>query len=99
MNSHILSLLLSTVQCSIRVRRTSGRRSRAYYVEGQVVDARADEMGLRVRGGAAVADAQDAVAVEFGGVLAHNVIPHVVSGDADDAACGELDAIGKRQVL
>ena len=67
--------------------------------KGQVVDARADEMGLRVRGGAAITDAHEAVAVEFGGVLLHYRVPHVVSGDADDAACRDLDAIGQRQVL
>ncbi len=62
--------------------------------KGQVVDARADEMGLRILGGAAVADAQEAVAVEFGGVLVHDGVLHVVFADANDAACGKLDAIG-----
>ncbi len=62
--------------------------------KGQVVDSRADEMGPRVRRGAAVADAQDAVAVEFGGVLVHDGVLHVVFADANDAACGKLDAIG-----
>ena len=53
--------------------------SRFTMAKSQVVDTRDDHVGLRVRGVAAVADAQEAVADEFGGILVHDEVPHVVS--------------------
>lgn len=63
--------------------------------EGQVVDARADEVGL-ARGGAVggvAAHAVEAVSVEFGGVVVDGGVPHAVSRDADDAAFGDADTV------
>lgn len=61
--------------------------------EGQVVDARADEVRLVV-GRCAVAHAVEAVAVEFVWVRVHGWVPHAVAGDADDAAFGQVHVVG-----
>ena len=66
--------------------------------ESQMVDARADEMRLRVRG-AVGAHAVETVSVEFGGVFVDGGVPHAVSGDADDAAFGEVDAVREGYVF
>ena len=59
--------------------------------EGQMVDARADEM--RLARPAAAAHAVEAIPVELARVLVDGSVPHTISRDADNAALGEVDAV------